>query len=178
MGLQALEQVREKLCSNLDNDIEVQDKVRKGEMKKVSFVYRLVFLYLPTYTSFNVFSMHQVFPDTPTLLLAQIHRVNRTLRNLLCDSRNPAVPATEGYSFNITVHQVPVETFRSLFIVTFKWQKYWILCLFVRYWRTPALSWLFRRKCLFLISWCFDVLFCTTFPCILCLQNVFCTEWI
>ncbi len=122
--------------------------------------------------------MHQVFPDTPTLLLAQIHRVNRTLRNLLCDSRNPAVPATEGYSFNITVHQVPVETFRSLFIVTFKWQKYWILCIFVRYWRIPALFCLFRRKCLFLISWCFDVLFCTTFPCILCLQNVFCTEWI
>lgn len=99
MGLQALEQVREKLCSNLDNDMEVQDKVRKGEMKKVSFLYQLVFvfLYLPTYTLFNVFSVHQVFPDTPTLLLAQIHRVNRTLRNLLCDSRNPTVPATEGY---------------------------------------------------------------------------------
>ncbi len=51
MGLQALEQVREKLCSNLDNDIEVQDKVRKGEMKKVSFVYRLVF-FIPTYLYF------------------------------------------------------------------------------------------------------------------------------
>ncbi|KAF4095026.1 hypothetical protein G5714_024104 [Onychostoma macrolepis] len=71
MGLQALEQVREKLCSNLDNDMEVKDKFSQGEMKKV-------------------------FPDTPTLLLAQIHRVNRTLRNLLCDSRNPTVPATEG----------------------------------------------------------------------------------
>ncbi|XP_016399705.1 suppressor APC domain-containing protein 1-like [Sinocyclocheilus rhinocerous] len=71
MGLQALEQVREKLCSNLDNYMEVQDKFNKGEMKKV-------------------------FPDTSTLLLAQIHRVNRTLRNLLCDSRNPTVPATEG----------------------------------------------------------------------------------
>lgn len=43
MGLHALEQVRDKLCSNLDNDMEVQDKVRKGEMKKVSFVYQLVF---------------------------------------------------------------------------------------------------------------------------------------
>ncbi|XP_026058036.1 uncharacterized protein LOC113043100 isoform X2 [Carassius auratus] len=71
MGLQALEQVREKLCSNLDNDMKVQDKFNDGEIKKV-------------------------FPDTPTLLLAQIHRVNRTLRNLLCDSRNPTVPATEG----------------------------------------------------------------------------------
>ncbi|XP_043084770.1 suppressor APC domain-containing protein 1-like [Puntigrus tetrazona] len=58
MGLQALEQVREKLCSNLDNDAEVPDKFSKGEMKKV-------------------------FPDTPTLLLAQINRVNRTLKNLL-----------------------------------------------------------------------------------------------
>ncbi|XP_059392489.1 uncharacterized protein LOC132125221 isoform X2 [Carassius carassius] len=41
-------------------------------------------------------ALEQVFPDTPTLLLAQIHRVNRTLRKLLCDSRNPTIPATEG----------------------------------------------------------------------------------
>ncbi|XP_026058037.1 uncharacterized protein LOC113043100 isoform X3 [Carassius auratus] len=69
-------------------------------------------------------ALEQVFPDTPTLLLAQIHRVNRTLRNLLCDSRNPTVPATEGYSFDNTVHQVPVKEFRSLFIVTFTWQNH------------------------------------------------------
>lgn len=50
MGLQALEQVREKLCSNLDNDMEVQDKVRKGEMKKVSFGYQLfIFYFFYTY---------------------------------------------------------------------------------------------------------------------------------
>ncbi|CAM4734436.1 unnamed protein product [Leuciscus chuanchicus] len=64
MGLHALEQVRERLCSS------------KKEI--------------------------QEFPDTPTLLLAQIHRVNRALRNLLCDSRNPTNPAQgrpsmEGY---------------------------------------------------------------------------------
>jgi len=40
--------------------------------------------------------------DTPTLLLAQIHRVNRALRNLLCNCRNPINPAQgrpsiEGY---------------------------------------------------------------------------------
>lgn len=53
MGLQALEQVREKLCSNLDNDMEVQDKVRKGEMKKVSFVYINLFcFFISTYLYF------------------------------------------------------------------------------------------------------------------------------
>ncbi|XP_016366904.1 suppressor APC domain-containing protein 1-like isoform X1 [Sinocyclocheilus rhinocerous] len=71
IGLQALEQVREKLCSNLEDNMEVQDQFKKGETRKV-------------------------FPDPPTLLLAQIHRVNRTLRNLLCDSRNPTDPAIEG----------------------------------------------------------------------------------
>ncbi|XP_016358417.1 suppressor APC domain-containing protein 1-like isoform X2 [Sinocyclocheilus anshuiensis] len=71
IGLQALEQVREKLCSNLEDNMEVQDQFKKGDMRKV-------------------------FPDPPTLLLAQIHRVNRTLRNLLCDSRNPTDPAIEG----------------------------------------------------------------------------------
>ncbi|KTG05960.1 hypothetical protein cypCar_00018117 [Cyprinus carpio] len=71
IGLQALEQVREKLCYNLEDNMEVQDQFKKGEMRKV-------------------------FLDTPTLLLAQIHRVNRTLRNLLCDSRNP-IEGTEGH---------------------------------------------------------------------------------
>ncbi|KAK2867138.1 hypothetical protein QQF64_022814 [Cirrhinus molitorella] len=67
MGLQALEQVRENLSSSIDD----MDKFKKGGSRKV-------------------------FPDTPTPLLAQIHRVNRTLRNLLCDSRNPIDPAIEG----------------------------------------------------------------------------------
>lgn len=97
MGLQALEQLREKLCFNLEDDM---DKFKKGESREVSFMYECVCLYLLV---FNVFSMHQVFPDTPTLLLAQIHRVNKSLRNLLCDSRNLTVSATEGYSFNNAV---------------------------------------------------------------------------
>lgn len=72
MGLHALEQVRERLCSNLE------DNSSKKEMRKVL----------------------QEFPDT--LLLAQIHRVNRALRNLLCNSRNPTNPVQgrpliEGY---------------------------------------------------------------------------------
>lgn len=57
-----------------------------------------------------------MFPDTSTLLLAQIHRVNRTLRNLLCDSRNPTDPAIEGRSFK-NVHKIHVKAFSSLFIV-------------------------------------------------------------
>ncbi|ROL51620.1 Structural maintenance of chromosomes protein 1B [Anabarilius grahami] len=76
MGLQALEQVRERFCSNLKDNMDVQENSSKKEMRKVI-----------------------EFPDTPTLLLAQIHRVNRTLRNLLCDFRNPTDPAigTEGH---------------------------------------------------------------------------------
>ncbi|XP_067292987.1 suppressor APC domain-containing protein 1-like [Pseudorasbora parva] len=82
MGLQALEQVRERLCSNLEDKMDVQENSIKKDMRKVL----------------------QEFPDTPTLL-AQIHRVNRTLRNLLCGSRNPtdpvqgwhAIEGTEGH---------------------------------------------------------------------------------
>ncbi|XP_048014133.1 suppressor APC domain-containing protein 1-like [Megalobrama amblycephala] len=76
MGLQGLEQVRERFCSNLKDNMDVQENSRKKEMRKAL-----------------------EFPDTPTLLLAQIHRVNRTLRNLLCDSRNPTDPAIEGVMF-------------------------------------------------------------------------------
>lgn len=131
IGLQALEQVREKLCYNLEDNMEVQDQFKKGEMRKVFFFFFVsTCLYLLV---FNIFSIHQVFLDTPTLLLAQIHRVNRTLRSLLCDSRNPI----EGHYFN-NVHQIPVKTFSSLFIVTFMCQNYSVQCiesslLFVRY---------------------------------------------
>uniref|UniRef100_A0A673IPK1 Si:ch211-266k8.6 n=1 Tax=Sinocyclocheilus rhinocerous TaxID=307959 RepID=A0A673IPK1_9TELE len=81
-------------------------------LEKVIYIYFLVStcLYLLV---FNIFSIHQVFPDPPTLLLAQIHRVNRTLRNLLCDSRNPTDPAIEGHSFN-NVHQIPVKALLTL----------------------------------------------------------------
>lgn len=103
---------------------------RRDEKSEFFFFFVSTCLYLLV---FNIFSIHQVFLDTPTLLLAQIHRVNRTLRNLLCDSRNPI----EGHYFN-NVHQIPVKTFSSLFIVTFMCQNYSVQCiesslLFVRY---------------------------------------------
>ncbi|XP_056106974.1 suppressor APC domain-containing protein 1-like [Rhinichthys klamathensis goyatoka] len=79
MGLQALEQVRERLCSKLE------DYSSKKEMRKVL----------------------QEFPDTPTLLLAQIHRVNRALRNLLCNSRNPTNPAQGRPSIEGTEGHLP-----------------------------------------------------------------------
>ncbi len=50
MGLQALEQVREKLCSNLDNDIEVQDKVQRRDEKSEFCVSTCFFI--PTYLYF------------------------------------------------------------------------------------------------------------------------------
>ncbi|XP_056308038.1 uncharacterized protein LOC130219623 isoform X2 [Danio aesculapii] len=40
-------------------------------------------------------ALEQVFPDS--LLLSQIHRVNRTLRKLLYDYRNHTDPAIEGF---------------------------------------------------------------------------------
>ncbi|XP_056308037.1 suppressor APC domain-containing protein 1-like isoform X1 [Danio aesculapii] len=70
MGLQALEQVRETLCLNLEEKMQARDTSSKKEMRNV-------------------------FPDS--LLLSQIHRVNRTLRKLLYDYRNHTDPAIEGF---------------------------------------------------------------------------------
>lgn len=99
MGLHALEQVRERLCS------KPEDNSSKKEI--------------------------QEFPDTPTLLLAQIHRVNRALRNLLCDSRNPTNPAQgrpsmEGYVLKQKC--MPNHCKRSCSIFNFL-VNYWSQCI-------------------------------------------------
>lgn len=48
IGLQALEQVREKLCYNLEDNMEVQDQFKKGEMRKVSFFFFCIDMFIPS----------------------------------------------------------------------------------------------------------------------------------